>query len=449
MRLAAGLRTLLLRVARHDATLVALVAAFAVVSVGVLTAERPAQHPAASDSARSASAEVASPGPVAPAATAPAPAAREVRLVEAVLASGATLEGSLRRQGVSREIVRQISRELSAHFDFRLAQPGHAYRLTLTPQGDFVEFRYAISSLEGWRMSRKGGRFEVRHEEASLTAEVARVAGVVTTTLHDAIAELGESPQLASDFADIFAWDIDFSRSTRYGDDFGILYERLYRSDWDGNEVYVGPGRILAARYQGSTGDLRAVYFEVEEGRGGYYRPDGSSVEGIFLRAPLRYSRISSRFSSARRHPILRVTRPHQGIDYAAPAGTPLWAVADGKVIYRGRAGGFGNLVKIRHRSGYVSYYAHLSSFAKGLRVGQTVRQKQVIGFVGQTGLATGPHVCFRIAKDGEYVDPARLHAPSGPPLSPDLEPRFFSARDMLFAALDAGPPVIAVEEAL
>jgi len=212
--------------------------------------------------------------------------------------------------------------------------------------------------------------------------------------------------------------------------------------------VYVGPGRILAARYRGAAGDLQAVYFETEKGHGGYYRPDGSSVEGQFLRAPLRYSRISSRFTQARRHPILNVTRPHQGIDYAAPAGTPLWSVANGRVIYRGWAGGYGNLVKVRHNNGYVSYYAHLSRFAKGLRVGQSVQQKQVIGYVGQTGLATGPHVCFRIAKDGRYFDPARLSMPGGPPVPEDLKPSFQATRDVLLAQLGAGP-LVAVDQAL
>ena len=450
MRLATESRGRILRLLRHDATLVALVSAFTVVSVGVLTAEPPdgAAMQVAVEELQVPSVAAAAPAAATPVASTEA-AADELVVVDGSLEAGQTLAGSLRRREVPRDVVQVIQRELSGHFDFRRARPGHSYRLTLTREGRLVDFRYALSPLDGWRIARRGDRFDVRHEEAPLTPEVARIAGVVTTSLHEAIAELGESPQLAQDFADIFAWDIDFSRSSHYGDEFGILYERLYRADWDGNEMYVGPGRILAAHYHGPSGDLRAVYFEPEQGRGGYYRPDGSSVEGLFLRAPLRYSRISSTFSAARRHPILRVTRPHHGIDYAAPEGTPLWAVADGTVIYRGRAGGFGNLVKIRHRSGYVSYYAHLSSFAKGLRLGQTVQQKQVIGYVGQTGLATGPHVCFRIAKDGEYVDPVRLHAPSGPPLSPELRTTFFRERDLLLAELEAGPPALAVEEAL
>ena len=296
-------------------------------------------------------------------------------------------------------------------------------------------------------LRRDGDGWAAAREEVELRPQVVRIAGLVMSSLHDAVVALGERGQLANDFAEIFAWDVDFSRSVQFGDEFAVLYERLYRDDEDEGEVYVRPGRILAARYKGAVGEYSALYFELEEGRGGYYRPDGGSVERQFLLAPLRFSRISSRFSSARRHPILKITRPHHGIDYVAPAGSPLWSVADGRVMYRGWAGGFGNLVKIRHNNGYVSYYAHLSRFAKGLAVGQTVQQKQVIGYVGQTGLATGPHVCFRIAKDGRYVDPRRLQTPAGDPVPPELLASFQVTRDVLLSELDAGP-LVAVEEA-
>jgi murein DD-endopeptidase MepM/ murein hydrolase activator NlpD len=158
------------------------------------------------------------------------------------------------------------------------------------------------------------------------------------------------------------------------------------------------------------------------------------------LQAPLRYSRISSSFTRARFHPILKRTRPHQGIDYAAPTGTPVWAVGNGVVIYRGWGGGYGNLVKVRHEGGYVSYYAHLSRFAKGLRVGQRVSQKQVIGHVGATGLATGPHVCFRITKDGRYVDPARVSRPTADPIPARMRADFYGTRDELLAQLGTRP---------
>lgn len=371
------------------------------------------------------------------------------RIVVGKIAPGATLAQSLRQQGVGSGVIARIAREMATHFDFRRSRPGHKYHLTLDAEGKLSRFRYAISNEDGFVLSVEDGRYEVVRDRAELVPRSARIAGHVTTSLYASIRGLGEDPQLAHDFADIFAWDVDFSRSARSGDSYRMLYERLYRTQEDGTEVYVRPGRILAASYQGPVGDLTAVYFEPVPGRGGYYRPDGSSVEREILIAPLRYARISSRYAPARRHPILKITRPHHGIDYAAPSGTPIWAVADGTVIYRGWAGGFGNLVKIRHPKGYVSYYAHLSRFPAGLKVGDVVQQKQMIGYVGQTGLATGPHVCFRIAKDGKYVDPARLRTPAGPPVSPTLQHVFISTRDVLLAEMEAGPELATTDEAL
>jgi murein DD-endopeptidase MepM/ murein hydrolase activator NlpD len=372
-----------------------------------------------------------------------------VWVTRGAILNGQTLVGSLRKRGVKDDVVGLITREMAPHFDFRRAQPGHTYRLARDDSGRLLEFRYRMSDVDSYMLSRNGEQFVVRREKALLEPRPARLAGVVSSNLYAAVKELGESVDLAADFADIFAWDVDFSRSVQPGDEFRIVYERLYRTDDEGTPIYVRPGRILAAYYSGTSGAHTAVYYEKAEGHGGYYRPDGTSVQRQFLVAPLRYARISSRFSSARLHPILKVTRPHHGIDYAAPAGTPIWAVADGKVIYRDRAGGFGNLVKIRHANGYISYYAHLSRFVSGLRVGQTVRQKQLIGYVGQTGLATGPHVCFRIAQDGRYVNPASLGGPGGESVRPEARYSFYQVRDALLAELGSGSLVTAVQEAL
>jgi murein DD-endopeptidase MepM/ murein hydrolase activator NlpD len=377
----------------------------------------------------------------APPSAAPAePAAPPPHLItEGELGQGTTLNRSLARLGVAPQIRHLIATEMSPYFDFRNARPGHRFRLDQNEQGELIEFVYSVSSTSSFRLVREAEGYRVLREEAELIPRPARLAGVVDNTLYEAVVDQGESGQLARDFADVFAWDIDFQRSVRPGDEFQVLYERLYRQRDRGPEEYVRPGRILAARYEGAAGSYSAVYFEPREGRGGYYRPDGTSVERQFLMAPLRHARISSSYSSARRHPILKVTRPHHGIDYAAPAGTPVWAVGDGEVIYRARAGGFGNLVKIRHSNGYVSYYAHLSRFAKGLKLGQKVAQKQIIGYVGQTGLATGPHVCFRIAKNGQYVNPARLRTPAGEPVPQELFSTFRTASAILLAELDAG----------
>jgi murein DD-endopeptidase MepM/ murein hydrolase activator NlpD len=365
----------------------------------------------------------------------PMPAAPELQITDGVMRRGHTLSQLMRADGISPQTINQISQALKGHFNFRRAKPGQSYRLVLDQSGNVQEFRYYISPTQSVTVSRVGGVLRASSEEGDLEARSTRIAGVITSTLYQSITNLGEDGSLARDFADIFAWDVDFQKKVRPGDSYQILYERLYRNV-GGRETYVRLGRILAARFQNDSGDYKAVYFQAKDGSGGYYRPDGSSVEGAFLMAPLRHARITSSFSSARRHPILKITRPHRGIDYAASIGTPVWSVADGVVIQRSWTGGNGNLVQIRHENGYVSSYAHLSRYADGLRVGDRVEQKQVIGYVGQTGLATGPHVCFRLQRNGKYVDPSGLRMPTGVAIAKAQVPVFRATRDALLAEL-------------
>lgn len=369
-------------------------------------------------------------------------------VTKGALRSGQSLSAALRSQGISSATIHLIAEQMKGQFDFRRSRPGDRYRLSQDPQGLLLDFRYSPSPDKSYSLEWDGLAYSVRETHPPLRTQLAKVSGVVESSLYDAVRSLGEQTALANAFADIFAWDIDFSRSTRPGDAFQILYERLYRTDLDGEEIYVRPGRILAARYRGSGGDHAVIYFEDEDGTGGYYRPDGSAVERAFLIAPLEFNRISSVFSNARRHPILGVVRPHRGIDYAAAPGTPLWSVADGTVIYRGWAGASGNLVKIKHRSGYVSYYAHLQGFEPELQVGDTVTQKQVIGFVGQTGLATGPHVCFRVQKNGRYVNPLDIVSPPGQGIARPNWSIFKARRDLLLSDLGS-ESLVAADEAL
>jgi murein DD-endopeptidase MepM/ murein hydrolase activator NlpD len=368
-------------------------------------------------------------------AAARTPVAPESQITDGVMRRGHTLSQMLRADGVSARTVNQIAQALKGHFNFRRAKPGQSYRLIQDRAGNVEEFRYHVSPTQSFTVKRVDGKLRVSTEDGDLEPRSTRIAGVITSTLFQSITNLGEDGSLARDFADIFAWDVDFQRKVRPGDSYQILYERLYRQV-GGRETYVRPGRILAARFQNQSGEYTAVYFESRDGSGGYYRPDGSSVEGAFLMAPLRHPRITSSFSSARRHPILKITRPHRGIDYAAAIGTPVWSVADGVVISRSWTGGNGNLVKIRHANGYVSSYAHLSRYADGLRVGDRVEQKQVIGYAGRTGLATGPHVCFRIQRNGKYVDPVKLRMPAGAPIAKAQVPVFRATRDALLAEL-------------
>ncbi len=353
---------------------------------------------------------------------------------------GESVAAVLRRRGISPQMVRVIDRTMRPKFDFRRAQPGDTFRLSRDKDGRLVSFRYRNSPDESFVLRQSAGGYTVEREPSILESRLTRMEGTIDSSLYKSIRGLGHDPGLASAFADIFAWDIDFTRQLKRGDGFTIVYERLYR-DEEGAQVYVRPGRILAAQFRGSVGEHTAVYFEEYDGVGSYFRPDGETLEQAFLVAPLKFSRISSNYSSARNHPILKVVRPHHGIDYAAREGSPVWSVADGEVIFKGKNGGFGNLVKVRHAGGYVSYYAHLSGFGQGLQVGDKVRQKQVIGYVGQTGLATGPHVCFRVTKHGKYVNPATLNRDK--PVSRSVADRSWSdfelVRDQLLVNLEAG----------
>jgi murein DD-endopeptidase MepM/ murein hydrolase activator NlpD len=370
-------------------------------------------------------------------------------ITEGEIAQGQTLASSLGWNRISPATVHLIATEMRPVFDFRYARPGDSYRLTQDEDGKVVRFSYSRSPLDHYTMQREGGGYIAARHQPELVRRRARIAGVVATTLYQAVEALGEEVELAHGFAEIFAWDVDFSRSVQPGDEFSILYERLFLVGDDGAESYVRPGRILAARYTNSLHEHRALYFEHAEGKGGYYRPDGSSVKRQLLRAPLNYRRISSRFSRSRLHPILRVRRPHLGIDYAAAWGTPVWVVADGTVISRGYSSGLGHLVKVRHANGYVSYYGHLSRYPRGLKVGQRVQQKEVIGYVGSTGISTGPHLHYQLMKNGRSVDPAAVRTPAGEPIPAGAQERFAQLRDELLRGLTPTPLVVVTNEAM
>lgn len=412
-------------------------------------AEAPATGPTSVEAAAAAPApEGSAAQSVEPEAEAASGEEIEVRiLTEGQLARGETLARAFAAQGVAASAAHVVARAMSPVFNFRYARPGDRFVLSQDQEGRVLAFDYVRSPLEQYTLRREGEDLVARRDEPEVLRRRARVAGVVSSSLYDAVVSLGEQPALAGDVADIFAWDVDFARQVQPGDEFAVLYERRYLADEP--ESYLGPGRVLAARYATAEAEHAAIYFEPEEGRGGYYRRDGSSVERQFLKAPLSYRRISSGFAPNRIHPILKVRRPHLGVDYAAATGTPVWAVADGEVVFIGRAGGLGRTVKVRHRNGYTTYYGHLSRPARGLRVGQRVQQKQVVGYVGSSGLATGPHLHFTLKRHGRYVNPATLDSPSAPPLPKELYADFAAVRDARLAALEPTLPPVVVNEAM
>ncbi|CAM3246446.1 peptidoglycan DD-metalloendopeptidase family protein [Rhodothermus bifroesti] len=255
------------------------------------------------------------------------------------------------------------------------------------------------------------------------------VHGTIRGSLYETLQEAGADPELAVRLSEIFAWQIDFYRIQR-GDRFVALYEE---ARIDGETI--GVERILAARFQHQGEDFYAFRFE-HAPLGDYYDEQGRNLRKAFLKAPLRYSRITSRYSLSRFHPIQKRYKPHLGTDYAAPAGTPVYATGDGVIIAAGYDQYNGNYVKIRHNAVYTTGYLHFSRIAPGIRPGVRVRQGQVIGYVGSTGLATGPHVCYRFWKNGQQIDPLREPMPPGDPVPDSLRSAFFALRDQLMPHL-------------
>jgi murein DD-endopeptidase MepM/ murein hydrolase activator NlpD len=364
------------------------------------------------------------------------------RVVTGRIRKGRTLAAELRSQGVNPSLVDQIARGMRSVFDFRYARAGDSFVLVRNDAGGLLSFDFQRGRRELYRL-RSGGEngLVASHEEVPLERRVVRLSGTIHGSLFETMVALGEGPDLVHDFADIFAWDIDFSRQTRPRDTFRAVFEKFY--DRDG---FVRYGKVLAAEYRTEVDAFVAIYFEDDDGYGAYYRTDGFSVRRTFLRAPVKYTRISSRYSKSRLHPILKIRRPHEGVDYAAPVGTPIWAVADGVVVFQGWSGGFGRLVKIRHARGYISYYGHLSRYASGIKKGVRVRQKQVVGYVGATGLATGPHLDYRLRLDGRFVDPLRVKLPRGKPIEVNNRERFAAVRDAMLRELTASGPSVALE---
>ncbi len=247
---------------------------------------------------------------------------------------------------------------------------------------------------------------------------------------------IGDRLGLIDDLDAVFQWQIDFSRQIHQGDTYRFVYEEEVRPDGS-----MRTGRLLAAEVVNAGTPYFAIYFDPNgDGKGSYYDRDGKSVRRAFMRKPLSYRRISSRFSRDRYHPILHIGRPHLGVDSAAAAGTPVWATADGVVVRRGWDGGYGNLIELRHPNGWETRYGHLEAFKRGLHVGSRVHQGDVIGYVGQTGLATGPHLHYEILRHGHQVNPLAVNLPSGDPVPEQDETDWTRARTARMALLESIP---------
>lgn len=310
--------------------------------------------------------------------------------------------------------------------------PGRSIRVVTTQEGRLESLAYVNTDGRRLTVSRNESGFSATEEIPQTEQWVMQSSGEIETSLFGATDAAGIPELVATQIAEIFSSDIDFHRDLRRGDRFSVVYEALAA---DGE--FVGFGRVLAAEFVNQGRAFRAVFFRDDEGRNGYYTPDGRNMRKAFLRSPIEFSRVTSGFSNSRFHPVLRAWRAHKGIDYGASTGTRVRVTADGFVTFVGRKGGYGNVVTVRHPNGYTTLYAHLSGFAQGMRPGKRVVQGEVVGLVGSTGLATGPHLHYEFHVNGVHQNPMRLAMPPGPPINEQSRGAFQDTVLPLFARLD------------
>jgi murein DD-endopeptidase MepM/ murein hydrolase activator NlpD len=376
--------------------------------------------------------QVAAPSSSPEAPTPAGPPAPRLQAVE--LRRGDSLARALVREGIQPRVAHDIAAALArSGANLRRVIPGHTLEIAWSPDGAPVVVRYEPSRWLGFAVSSIDRGWEARRVETRPDVRVEAVRGQVRRSLFEAIDQAGESARLVLDMVEIFSSDFDFTADTREGDRFRLLVEKRYAGD-----TFVDYGRILIAQYVSNDQRLTGVGYTRPDGKHGYYDPQGRSLKKSFLKSPLEFTRITSGFTYARPHPILGGVRPHLAIDYAAPVGTPVRAVADGRVVAAGWAGGNGISVRLSHRSGYETMYNHLSRLGAGLAAGARVSQRQVIGYVGATGLATGPHLDYRIARHGTFVNPLSEKFIPGEPIPSDQRAAFLQHAGSLVHRLES-----------
>lgn len=344
---------------------------------------------------------------------------------------GDTISALLERLEVDDEQAARLLHSREATRPFRLLRPGMTVQARTTEDGSLLSLWFIDGHDQLITIDGASGNFTASEQPAQLTRQIQMKSGEIKSSLFAATDDAGLSDNVATQIADIFAGDIDFHRDLRRGDKFTVVYEM---NDYLGRPVK--SGRVLAAEFINQNKSYRAIWFQDAEGHGGYYTPDGKNLRKAFLRSPLEFSRITSGFKM-RFHPILQRWRAHKGIDYGAPIGTRVKATADGVVDFVGRLGGYGNMVVLRHGNGITTAYGHLSRFAQGIRKGTRVRQGEVVGYVGQTGLATGPHLHYEFRVHNQFRNPLTIAFPAARPVAPERMAAFRLVAQPLAARLD------------
>lgn len=345
---------------------------------------------------------------------------------------------------IDQPLVADITSRFSQMFDLKKSQTGDNFKVFLDPDNSIVAFEYVSGDLKRYRLDREGDDFIKSVSDIGLDRVVKEVKGEVHTTLWDALHPHLPDMSLFFDMVEIFGWEIDFLTEPRIGDTFHMIYE-IYEKDGEFKKT----GRILAVEYVLEGNSHRAFLFTDPTGYQDYYDENGYSLRKALLKSPLNYRRISSTFSWRRLHPIYKIYRPHLGVDYAAPVGTPIVAAGDGYVTFKGKKGGYGNYLEIKHSFDFVTCYGHLRNFARGVMNGRHVVQGQVIGYVGNTGESTGPHLDYRVRRKGKYINPLKMTIPAAMPVNDEYRPQFNhlvarymphfenQSRERLFARVD------------
>ncbi|MET3455395.1 murein DD-endopeptidase MepM/ murein hydrolase activator NlpD [Pseudomonas kilonensis] len=351
---------------------------------------------------------------------------------EVIVAKGDTLSTLFEKVGLPSTSVHEILASDKQAKQFAQLQRGQKLEFELNPDGQLTNLHTKLSDLESITLTKNDKGYVFNRVTAKPTVRSAYVHGVINSSLSQSAARAGLSHSLTMDMASVFGYDIDFAQDIRQGDEFDIIYEQKVV-----NGKSVGNGPILSARFTNRGKTYTAVRYTNKQGNSSYYTADGNSMRKAFIRTPVDFARISSKFSAGRKHPILNKIRAHKGVDYAAPRGTPIKAAGDGKVLLAGRRGGYGNTVIIQHGNTYRTLYGHMQGFAKGVKTGGTVKQGQVIGYIGTTGLSTGPHLHYEFQVNGVHVDPLGQKLPMADPIAKGERARFLAQSQPLMARMD------------
>ena len=360
---------------------------------------------------------------------------KNFRVITGVIKTGETLYDIFKRYGLDvRDLFLMRNASASIH-RLRDISTDRQYKFMVDEHNKVHSFNYSINDDLSLNIMRNENGFKAEKIEVEYEKRIGQIGGVLKDSLIASIGEGMERTSLALNISDILAWDIDFTTDLRNGDTFKVVVEELYKD----NE-FRKYGNIVAVEFVNNGKEYKAYRFE-HNGKAGYYDDEGKALRRAFLKAPLSFRKISSRFSKSRLHPILKRYRPHHGIDYSAPIGTPVSAVGDGTVTFSGYQGGYGKLVEIRHHNGYRTCYGHLSRIGKGITSGVKIDQGQVIGYVGSTGLSTGPHLHYEMRVNNKPVNPLRIKMPSGEPLPEVALAEFGTFREQLSKRLASITP--------